>query len=83
MRHSYTAGERALTIIARMAGVSLEELNEALENEARVLTESGPKTVPLGSWKMIDRYAEDCGLAVGTATLLWQHVKSPRSRGDS
>lgn len=84
MRRNYTIGERAIILVGRMAGKSLEEVNAALAADDSLSEGSSHGPVPQGSWDYQDAYAKSIGAPDVDRSVwegVWDHVTHPKPVG--
>lgn len=86
MRRKYTNGERAIVIVGRLAGKSLEEINAAIAEDEGLSEARNTRRdpVPETSWDMQDAYAKSFGATdvdPGVWQGLWDHLTSPKTLG--
>lgn len=87
MRRKYTNGERAIVIVGRLAGKSLEEINAAIAEDEELSEARNARRapVPKGSWDMQDSYAKTFGATEVDRSVwegLWDYFTSPKTLGD-
>lgn len=82
-RYRRTAGERAVSFIGYMAGLTLDEVNDQLRRDGDRAGNSPRLMVP-GSFDTYRSYAKKHGLDAVNQTSwqqLWEHVTGPKPLG--
>lgn len=78
----YAKGERATILIGKMAGATLDEVNECLKEDAQ-LNGGDYKPCPKSSWDTMGRYGASVGpVDQESWKRMWDHIRSPKQMSD-